>query len=197
MTISWSRSPLGHLRYFGNNLQTLHKLSKCCRCRCRSIIICWRLNDGRNYQFRCAILLSSFTEVVGYIITSQLYQFVKLHLLLLKPLHSLLDPFGDCAHHPARFAIFAQLALLCLFILICSILPIVRTCKITQTLSDGNHHLLKCLFGLFVRHSHDFSMLHIILLLLNRWLCVFNSLSCPSGLYLNIILNPFLILFIA
>jgi hypothetical protein len=38
---------------------------------------------------------------------------------------------------------------------------------------------------------------HIVLLLLNRCLCVFNSLSCPSGFSLNIILNLFLFLFIA
>jgi len=40
-------------------------------------------------------------------------------------------------------------------------------------------------------------MRHVVLLLLNRCLCVFNSLSCPSGLSLNIILYPLLFLFIA
>jgi hypothetical protein len=40
-------------------------------------------------------------------------------------------------------------------------------------------------------------MRHIFLLLLNRCLCIFNSLSCPSCLSLNIILNPFLFFFIA
>jgi hypothetical protein len=40
-------------------------------------------------------------------------------------------------------------------------------------------------------------MHHIVLLLLNHFLCVFNSLSCPSGLSLNLIVNAFLFLFIA
>jgi hypothetical protein len=40
-------------------------------------------------------------------------------------------------------------------------------------------------------------MIHIFLRLLNRCLCVFHLLSCPSGVSLNIILNPFLFLFIA
>jgi len=110
------------------------------------------LNDGRNPQSRCAVLLICFTEVVGCILPSHLCQFVQLHLLLPKPLHAMLCHFADCAHHPAGFVIFAQLALLCPFIiLIFPILPIVRTCKITQTVSDSLHHLLKRLFGLCVR----------------------------------------------
>jgi hypothetical protein len=40
-------------------------------------------------------------------------------------------------------------------------------------------------------------MIRILLHWLNRCLCVFNSLSCPSGFSLNIILNPFLVLCIA
>jgi len=68
--------------------------------------------------------------------------------LVPNPLHALLYHFGDCAHHQAGFVIFAQLALLSLFIiLIFPILPIVRTCKITQTVSDSNQPLRKRLPG--------------------------------------------------
>jgi hypothetical protein len=73
----------------------------------------------------------------------------------------------------------------------------VRTCKITQAVSDGNQHLLKQLFGLSGHQSRDFSMHRIDLLLFNRCLCVIDSLSCPSSLSLNIIVNPFRFLFIA
>jgi hypothetical protein len=125
-------------------------------------------------------------------------QLVELHLLLPKALHALLNRFGDYAHHPAGFVIIPQLALVSLFIiLVFPILSIVGTCKMTQTVSDSNQHLLKRLFALSGRQSRDFSMRHIILLLINRCLCVFNSVSCPSGFSLNIILNPFLFLFIA
>src|SRR5882757_3145972 len=145
MTTSWSRSPLRHLRYSRDNVKPLHKLSNCCWWRCRSAIICLWLNDNRNPQFGCAVLLISFTEVVGCILPSRLCQFINLHRLLPKALHALLDRFGDCAHHPAGFIIFTQLALHCLFILIFPILPIVGTCKITQTVSDSSHHLLESL----------------------------------------------------
>ena len=157
-----------------------------------------RLNNRRNPQFECAVLLISFTEVVCCILPSRLGQFVELHLLPPKPLHALLYCFGDCAHYPAGFIVFAQLALLSIFIiLIFPILPIVGTCKITQTGSYSNQCLFKRLFGLSGRQSRDFSMRHIVLLLLNRCLCVFNSVSSPSGFSLNIILNPFLFPFIA
>ena len=123
---------------------------------------------------------------------------VELHLLLPKPLRAPLYHFVDCAHHPAGFVIFAQLALLSLFIiLIFPSFPIVGTCKITQIISESNQHLLKCLFGLSGRQSRKFSVRHIVLLILNSCLCVFNSLPCPSGLSFYKILNPFLFLFIA
>jgi hypothetical protein len=157
-----------------------------------------RLNDGRNPQFGGAVLLISFTKVVGCILPSRLSQFIEIHLFLPKPLHALLDSFGDCVHHPAGFVIFTQIALLSLFIIfLFPILPIIGTCKITQTVSDSNQHFLKRLFGLSGRQSRYFSMRHIVLLLLNRCFCVFNSLSCPSGFSLHIILNPFLFLLIA
>jgi len=197
MTTSWYRRSLWHLPYSRDNVKTVHTLTKCCRCKCHWIIVLLQLIDSRNSHCRCAVLLISFTEVVGSILPSQLCQFVKLHLLLRKPLHALQYHFGDCAHHPAGFIIFAQLALLCLFIFIFSILLIIRTCKITQTGFDSNHHLLKSLFRLPVCQSRMSSILYIFLLLLNRFLWVFNSLSCPSSFSLNKILNPFLFLFIA
>jgi len=198
MTTSWSRSPLQPLRYSGDNVRTLHKRSKCWWWRCQSVIICLRLNDCRNPQFRCAVHLISFTEVVGCSLPTRLSQFVELHMLLPNPLHALLDHFGDCAHHPAWFVILAQLAQLSLLlILIVPILPIVGTCNITESVSDSNQLLLKCYFGLSGGQSRNFSTRHIVLLLLNCCLCIFNSISCPCGFSLNIILNPLPFLFIA
>jgi len=135
---------------------------------------------------------------VGCMLPSRLCQLVKLHLLLSKSLHALLHRVGDCAHHPAGFVIFAQLALLCLFInLIFPILPMVGTCKFTQTVSDINRHLKKRFFALSGHLSRVFSCLCIFSLLPDRCHCIFNSLSCPSGFSLNIILDQFFFLFIA
>ena len=76
MTTSWSRSALRPLRYSGDNVEILHKLSKCCQWRCRSIIIRLWLSARQKTQFECAGLLVSFTEVVGCILPSWLSQFV-------------------------------------------------------------------------------------------------------------------------
>ena len=197
MTSSWSRSHLRPSRHSGDHVKTLHMLCKCCRRRCWSAIIHFRVNDCPNPQMECAVILTSFTEAVSCFLLSRLSQFVKPYLHVPKPLHALLYCSGDCAHHPAGFVILVQLALLSLFIiLIFPIHSIIGTCKITQTVSDSNQHLLKHHCGLSGRQSCDRSMHHIVLLFLNRCLHVFNSLSCPSGLSLNIILNPFLFLFI-
>jgi hypothetical protein len=127
-----------------------------------------------------------------------LSQLVELYLLLLKPLHALLCRVSDCFHHPAGFVIFVHLAQLRLFIILSfPIVSVVGMCKITQTFSDSNQHLLKCLFGHEGRQFRQFSMRRTVLLLPNRCLCIFNSLSCPSSVSLNKILNPFVILFIA
>ena len=79
-------------------------------------MICLGLNDCWNVQFGHSVLLICFAEVVGCVPPSWLCQFVKLHLLLAKPLHAALYWFGDCADHPAGFVIFAQLALLCIIV---------------------------------------------------------------------------------
>jgi len=198
MTTSWLICPLRHVRYSGDNVKTHHKPSNCCWCRCRCIIIRLWCNDCRNPQFGWAVLLISFMEVVGRILPSWMCQFVKLHLLLLKPLHALLHHFGECAHHPAGFVILAQLALLCLFIiLIIPILLIVGTCKITQTVSDSNHHLLESLFGLSVGQSSVFSFPCIIVLLLNCCVWAFYWHCCPSSLSIYKILDPLFFLIIA
>jgi len=176
---------------------TLHMLLKCCQCRCRCVIIHLQLNYCLNPQFRCAILRISFRAVVSCVLPTRLCQFVKLYLLLLKPLQALWYHSGDCANDPAGFVIFAQLAMLCLFIIfIFPSLPIVGTCKITQTVSNRNHHLLKSLFGLSVRQSGFFNFLHIFLLVLNRCLCVLNMVSCPSDFSVNIMLDWVVFLFI-
>jgi len=196
MTTSWSRSPLQFLRYSWDNIKRLHKLSKCCGCRCGWIIIGLWFNVCQNPQFGYAILLISFTEVVGCIPTFRLCQFVKLHRLLPKPLNVLLYRVGGCAHHPAVFVIFSQIALLWLFVIhIFPILPIVGTFKIAHTVSDSNHHLPKHLFWLAGHQSRVFSSPHIFLPLPNCCLCIINSRSYPSGFSLNDILDPFLFLF--
>jgi len=198
MTTSWSRSPLQHLRYSGDNIKKLHKLSKSCGSRCGSILIVLQIHDCQNPQFGCDVLLISFTEVIGCVPPSRLSQFVKPRPLLPKTLHALQYHFGYCVHHLAGFVIFAQLALLCLFIiLIFPILPIVGTCNIAQSGSDSNHHLMNHFFELAGCQSHVFSCFPMLLLLPIRCLSVFNSLPCPSGLSRNIILDPFLFLFIA
>jgi len=193
MTTSCSRCPFKHLRYAEDNVKTLDKLSKYCRWSCCCIIIPLQFKDYRNAQCSCAKLLFSFPEGIGCVLPSRLILSVKLHLHLTKPLHVLRHCFGDCAHHPARFIIFAQLALL--IMLIFPILPIVGTWKITQTVSDSNHHLLIGHFRLSVGTSGVFSLPFIILILLIRCLCVFRSVSCPSGLSRNIMLDPFFFVF--
>jgi hypothetical protein len=56
---------------------------------------------------------------------------------------------------------------------------------------------VKRLFVRSGRQSPVFRRLRNFLLLFNCCLCGFNSPSCPSGLSLNIILDPFLFLFTA
>jgi len=108
--------------------------------------------------------------------------------------------FRDCAHHPAGFVKFTKFApcwIISMIIVAFPILPIVGTCKIPQTISDGIQHLLKCCFRLCGCQSRLFSISDIILLLIYCCRCVFNSLSCHRGLCFDIILNPFLLLFVA
>jgi len=178
-------------------MQCLHTHCTWWGCRCGCTIISLQFNDRRNPSFSCAVFLISFTEVFGYIPISQFRQFVSLLLLPPKPVHALLYRFRDHAHPPARFVIFAQLAQLCIFIvLIFRILLIIRTCKIAQTVSHIIQHLLKHLFGLSGCQSRVFNFPHIFPLLLHCCRCIFNSLTCRTGFSLNIILDPFLFLFI-
>jgi hypothetical protein len=117
--------------------------------------------------------------------------------ILPNPLHTLHYCFGDYAHLPAGFIIFAQLALHCLFIiLIFPILAMVRTFTLTQTASDCKHHQLNCLSEFSVPQSGVFSFLSLCLLLLNPSLCMFNSVSCAIGFSINIVHDPFTFLFI-
>jgi len=146
MTTSWWRSAMRYLQYSGDDMKRLHKLSYCWGCRICCVFVRMRFDDCRNLQFSSAVPLILFTEVVGRIPPSQLCQFVKLHLLPPTSLHALLYRFRDCAHHPAGFIIFSQLALLCICIMF-PILLIVWTCKITQTVSNSIQHLLKQLSG--------------------------------------------------
>jgi len=172
---------------------TLHKLSKCCDSRCSFILIRLRFNDSRHLQFTCALLHVSLREVIGCVPPSWLCQFFKLYLLLPIPLHVRLDRFRYCTHQPAGFVIFTQLAQLSVFLsLIFPILPMVGTCNIAQTVSDSRYHRVKHKFGLSGCQCRVFSCLRKFSLLPNLCFCGFSSLSCPSGLSLNIILDPFL-----
>jgi len=157
------------------------------------------LNDQWNLQFGLPVHLISFAETVGRVPPSGLFQFIKLHPLLSKPLHAALYRFEDCAHHAAGYVIFAQLALHCIigFIFIFRILHIVRTGQITHTVSDSIQHLIKCHFRLPGCQFWLFNIAHIFLLLLNRSLCIFNSLSVRRSLSLHLVLYPLLCLFIA
>ena len=107
---------------------------------------------------------------MGCIPPSRLHQFVKPDLLLLKTGHVALYRFGDCAHHPARFVIFAQLAKICIFSIIFFVFPIlliVRTCKTAKTVSDSIQYLLTGCFRLYSCRSCRFNICHIFLLLHN------------------------------
>ena len=198
MSTSWASSPLEQLHKSRENIKTHHKLSKYCGCRCSCIIICLQFINRDNYQFRFAVLFISFTEFVGCVPPFRLIQFIKFHLLLLKPLNVLVYYFGDCAQYPARSIIFAPHALLYIFIIPSfPILPIVGTCKIAQPASDSNCHLWKHFFGQSGHQSHVLSYPHSFLLLRIQSLCIIYSVSCPSGFSLNIILIPCHLLFIA
>jgi len=194
------RCHLWHLGLSGDNIKNLHKLSKCCQWWCGCCRICLRLHNSRNLQVSRPIHHISLREVVGCVHPSRLSQLVKPHLLLPKALHAALYRFGDCAHLPARFIIFTQLAKLWIFliiILIFLILLILGTSKNAHTVSNRIQHLLNCCFMLCGCRSCLFNIPHMFLLLHNRCLCILNLLFCHCSLSIHIILDPFLIFFIA
>jgi len=170
-----------------------------CCWRCAWKCICFGRNDCRNLQFCCPVHWISFREVVGRLPPSWLCEFVKPHLLLPKSVQAVLYWFRDFAHHPAGFVIFAQLAQLCIFIifLMISVLMLVGSSKIAQTVPDTSQHLFKWFFWLSGCQFWMFRISDILLLLLNRCLCVFSWLCCHSGLSLHIMIDPLLFLFVA
>jgi len=174
-------------------------LSKWCRGRCRCNLIRLGLDNCWNRQFGRSVLHISSAAVVGHVPPSPLCQFVKIHPLRPNPLHPVLHCSGDHAHHPAGLVIYTQLALRCIFVifLIFLIHLILGTCKIPETLSNCIRHIFKRLFRLPGGQSRHFNIAHIFLLLLNRCLCVFNSLSSHCSFSLHIILTPLLFPFIA
>ena len=115
-------------------------------------------------------------------------------------LHAVLYCFGDCAHLPARFIIFEPLAELCISSIINLVFPILLifgTFKITQTVSDSIQPLLRCCVRLCGCWLCLFNIPHMVLLVQNHCLWVSNSISFHRGLCINIMLDPFLFLFIA
>jgi len=193
MTTSWWRSPMRHLRYSRDDIKRLHKFSRSWGYRICCIVVCMQFSYCRNFQFHCAVLLIPFTQVVGRVSPSWLCQLVKRHLLLPKTLDAVLYCFGDCAHHPARFIIFAPLALLCI-VIIFPILLIAGTWIITQPVSNTIQYLFKRLFGLPECYSPAFSASHIFLLLLNCCLSILNSVCCHNSFSVHVILDPLLCL---
>jgi hypothetical protein len=115
-------------------------------------------------------------------------------------LHAVPYCSGDCAHHPARFIVFAQLAKLCVFFIFRDKFPIllmIGTWKIAQSVSNSIQHLLECFFWFSCCWLLFLSIAHIMLHLHNRCLSVFNSHSCSSGHSIHIIFNRYLFLWFA
>jgi len=198
--MSWSICAIWHLQYSWDDMKSLRLLFKCCWCRCGYNHLCSRCNDRPNLQCGQHVHHICRREVVNRIHPFRLRQFIKPYLVLPKSLFELFDQFGDCAHHPAGSIIFAQLAPLWIFfivVLIFSILLIIGTCKITQSVSNNIQHLLEWFSGLSCCQFRLFSISHIILLLLKRCLYIFYSLPCHSGFSIHIILRPLHILIIA
>ena len=99
-----------HLRPKGlsrDNIKNQHKLPESCQWWFGCCRVCLELYNRRDFRFRRSLLQISPTEVLGCVPSSWLRQFPKCHQLLTKALHAVLYRFGDCAHHPARFIIFA------------------------------------------------------------------------------------------
>jgi len=174
-------------------------LSKCCWWWCGCCRVRSRLHNCLNLQLSYHKLHNSLKEVVSSVPLSRLHQFVKPHLLLPKALHAVLYRSWDCDQLPARFIIFTQLAKLWIFLIIIldfSILLILGTCKIAQTVSDRSQHLVGWNFRLSSWRSCLFNIPHMFLLLHNRSLWVLNSLSCHCSISIHIIFDPFLSFFI-
>jgi len=196
---SWSRIHCQHLRLSVDDIKILCMLSKFYRGWGGYSCMYLGLDNRRNIQFGSAILHICLMEVIGCIPPFRLRQFVKPHLPVPITLHAVLYCSGDCAHHAARIIIIIQLAELCiLFVIfhIFTILLIVTTCKITQTVSYGIQHQFKFCFWLSGCRPRALSSRHNLHLLHNHCLCVLNSLSSHSGFSPRIILDPFLFLLI-
>ena len=119
--------------------------------------------------------------------------------LLMKMLQPMLYHSRDCAHHQARFVIFAHLSQLRIFfitILVFPRLPIVETCKIAHTITNGVHYLLICCFRLCGCQSRLFSISQIFLFPLNCCLHIVNLHSCHSGCSVHTMIDHFLLLFV-
>jgi hypothetical protein len=124
-----------------------------------------QLPKTSNWMFESTFLVhgrSWLRPVIMFLFISQASSASAKHL------HAVLYGVCNCAHHQVACIIFAQLALLCLLIIrIIPILPMIRSLKITHTVSDRNHHVLNSHFGLLVCLSRAFSILRIFLNLRN------------------------------
>jgi len=73
----------------------------------------------------------------------------------------------------------------------------VGTWKVTQTITNGIQHLLKCRFRLCHCQSPLFSIAHIFLLVLHCCLCIINSHSRSSGHSFHIVVYSSVLLLVA
>jgi len=81
------------------------------------------LHNRRKIEFSGPMIQICLTEVVGCVRSSRLRQFVKHHPPLPNAFHAVLYRFGDCAHHPAWFIIFAPRAELEFFFIMILVFP--------------------------------------------------------------------------
>lgn len=201
MTTSWSRSPFQHFQLSSGDVNSLHMLPKYCQWRCGCNIVSFRLSNCQQLQIGHSIGYIIHTELGGHVPSSRLSQFLEPCKLLPKLFHVLQYHIRDCIHHPGRFVIFAQLVQLCTFLIIIIIIfPIlfgVGTCKIKLTVSDSIILLLKYFFRLPGCPLHLVCISHIIRMLHNCSLCVFNSLACHRSLTVHIIFDSLLCLLVA
>lgn len=166
------------------------ELSKCWQCRLGCNIICLWLNEHWKIQFGQCILLISFRQTFGHAPPSSSYINSASFICICWNFCMQYCTICEIVH----IAQPGSLSSLTLPSSAFSILLILWTCKIAQTVSDSNYNQVQQCFRLSGSQSRIFSNSHILLLLPNHCLGIFNLLSYYPGFSFNIILDPFLFL---
>lgn len=180
MTKSWSVSPLQHIRFLGYDIKGYHQLTKCYWYWCGWNLFCFHLNICRNLQVGHPIHHICLAKTIDWVPISQLCVFINLDQHLLKIIRRLWYCFGDCTHHPAGFVIFIWQALLCIFLIMFIVFPIlliIGTYKIAQTVSDSIPLLVTSFLGSQVVNPA------LSTILISSWSCLI-ALSAFSTCYL-------------